>query len=58
MNEKSKDQNFDQDEEIHPLQKLFDRPFVLLLAGMLVMLVFYTGWGILEIMSMDKAPLP
>ena len=39
-------------------QRLFDSPFVLLLLGILVMFVFYTGWGILEIMSLEPAPLP
>lgn len=39
-------------------QRLFDRPFLLLLAGLLVMFVFYTGWGLLEIGSMTPAPLP
>ncbi len=39
-------------------QRLFDRPFLLLAAGMLVMLLFYTGWGLFEILSLPKAPLP
>jgi hypothetical protein len=39
-------------------QRLFDRPFLLLLLGLLVMFVFYTGWGMLEILSLEKAPLP
>lgn len=54
-------QDSDQDlnqEEIHPIQKLFDRPFLLLAAGMTVMAGFYTLWGIFEIMTMGKAPLP
>ena len=46
------------DEEIPLGQRLFDRPFLLLWAGMIIMLVFYTGWGLLEIMSLDPAPLP
>ncbi|MCB0350389.1 MAG: hypothetical protein KDD38_04345 [Bdellovibrionales bacterium] len=45
-------------EEIPALQKLFDRPFLLLFAGMAVMVVFYTVWGIYEIMSMPAATLP
>lgn len=39
-------------------QKLYDRPFLLLFLGMITMVVFYTGWGILEMMTMTKAPLP
>lgn len=47
-----------EDEEIHPIQKLFERPFLLLAAGMIVMVSFYTLWGIAELMMMEKAPLP
>ncbi len=39
-------------------QRLFDRPFLLLIAGIIVMFVFYTGWGLIEIMSLPQAPLP
>ena len=47
------------EEEPIPLgQRLFDRPFLLLLAGLLVMFVFYTGWGLAEILSLTAAPLP
>mgnify|MGYP000940834872 CR=1 FL=1 len=46
------------DDEIPAIQKLFDRPFLLLIAGILVMLVFYTLWGIWEIFKMPQAPLP
>ena len=49
----------DADDADIPLgQRLFDSPFLLLFAGMLVMFVFFTGWGMLEIMSLDPAPLP
>ncbi len=46
------------DEPIPLGQRLFDRPFLLLLAGLLVMFVFYTGWGLFEILSLTPAPLP
>jgi hypothetical protein len=47
------------EEEPVPLgQRLFDRPFLLLAVGLVVMLVFYTGWGLWEIMSLTPAPLP
>jgi hypothetical protein len=39
-------------------QRLLDRPFLLLLAGLLVMSGFYTVWGLLEILTLPKAPLP
>ena len=46
------------DEDIPLGQRLFDRPFLLLIAGMLIMFIFFTGWGMLEIMSLEPAPLP
>ena len=39
-------------------QRLFDNVFLLLLLGMLIMLLVYTGWGIWEIFSMPQATLP
>jgi hypothetical protein len=39
-------------------QRLFDNVFLLLGAGLLVMLVLYTGWGLWEITSLPTAPLP
>jgi hypothetical protein len=38
-------------------QRLFDNVFLLLGAGLLVMLVLYTGWGLWEITSLPAAPL-
>ncbi len=46
------------EEEIPPLQALLDRPFVLLAAGLAVMLLFYTGWGLIEVLTLTDAPLP
>lgn len=45
-------------EEVPLGQRLFDRPFLLLLLGLLVMFVFYTGWGLIEILTLPEAPLP
>ncbi len=46
-------------EEPVPLgQRLFDSPFWLLAAGLVVMFLFYTGWGLWEILSLGDAPLP
>lgn len=39
-------------------QRLFERPFLLLIAGIVVMAVFYTLWGFIEILSLKTAPLP
>lgn len=46
-------------EEQIPLgQRLLERPFLLLAAGLVVIFVFYTGWGMVEILSLPEAPLP
>lgn len=39
-------------------QRLFDNPWLLLAAGLVVMFGFYTGWGMYEIYSLPKAILP
>jgi hypothetical protein len=39
-------------------QRLFDRPYLLLVACIVVMFVFYTGWGLVELASLTDAPLP
>ena len=39
-------------------QRLLDHPFLLLMAGLVVMSGFYTIWGLCEILSLPKAPLP
>ncbi|HLB36099.1 MAG TPA: hypothetical protein VJL31_05990 [Gemmatimonadales bacterium] len=39
-------------------QRLFDNVFLLLVVGIVVMVVFYTGWGIWEALSLSPAPLP
>jgi hypothetical protein len=49
---------FPSDQEIPLGQRLFDRPFLLLAVGLLVMVVFYTGWGLFEVWSLTPAPLP
>lgn len=45
-------------EEIPLGQKLYDSPFLLLIAGILIMFIFFTGWGLWEILSLPPAPLP
>ena len=45
--------------EVPPLgQRLFDSVFLLLGAGILVMVAFYTLWGLWEILTLPQAPLP
>jgi hypothetical protein len=39
-------------------QRLLDSPFLLLALGMVVMLGFYTIWGVIEIMNLPQATLP
>jgi hypothetical protein len=45
-------------EEVPLGQRLFDRPFLLLLLGLAVMFGFYTLWGMFEILTLPAAPLP
>jgi len=39
-------------------QRLFDNVFLLLGAGLLIMLLLYTGWGLWEITSLPAGQLP
>lgn len=46
-------------EDAPPLgQRLFDNVFLLLFAGLLIMFVLYTGWGLWEITSLPVSALP
>jgi hypothetical protein len=45
-------------ERIPAGQILFDRPFLLLAAGIFVMFLFYTGWGLWEILTLPAGTLP
>ncbi len=40
------------------LQRLYDRPFLLLALGVIIVFVLFTGWGIWEVMSLPTATLP
>jgi hypothetical protein len=44
--------------QIPLLQRLYDNPFLLLVAGIVVVVLFYTAWGLWEIMTLPPAPLP
>ena len=48
----------ERDPEIPLMQRLFDRPFLLLILGVSVVGVFYTLWGLIEILTMPPATLP
>jgi hypothetical protein len=48
----------DHDEPVPLGQRLFDNMFLLLAAGLLVMVVLYTGWGLWEITSLPTSTLP
>ncbi len=48
----------DDDEHIPWLQKVYDRPFLLLFLGIVVMFGFYTIWGMWEVLSLPQATLP
>ncbi len=45
-------------EQIPAGQRFFDNIFLLLALGLLVMFVFFTGWGMYEITSLPPAALP
>lgn len=39
-------------------QRLLDRPFLLLALGILIMAICFTGWGLWEVLTLPRAPLP
>ena len=39
-------------------QRLFDNWALLMIAGIVIMVVIYTGWGLWEIFTLPKATLP
>lgn len=47
----------DDDQDARPplMQAVFDNPFLLLVLGLAVPVVFYTVWGLLEIASIPLA---
>lgn len=45
-------------EEIPLGQRLYDNWILLLIAGLLVVGITYTGWGLWEILTLPEATLP
>jgi hypothetical protein len=45
-------------EQIHPVQRLLDNPWVLLALGVLVPIISYTVWGLVELQNLKPATLP
>lgn len=45
-------------EPVPRMQRLFDNMWLLLVIGLVVMLVVYTGWGMWEILTMPQSTLP
>ncbi|HET9440347.1 MAG TPA: hypothetical protein VGD27_10665 [Longimicrobiales bacterium] len=39
-------------------QRLFDNWWLLLIVGIVIMAVIYTGWGLWEVTTMPEATLP
>lgn len=46
------------EEEIPLGQRLLESPFLLLAAGLVTMFLFYTAWGMVEILTLPPATLP
>ncbi|HJU87351.1 MAG TPA: hypothetical protein VJ788_08295 [Gemmatimonadota bacterium] len=52
------DRSMEREVEIPLMQRLYDRPFLLLILGVSVVGVFYTLWGLIEILRIPQATLP
>ena len=48
----------DPSERKHPLQKLMDNPWLLLVLGVAIPFLSYTAWGWIEMSVMPPAALP
>jgi len=42
----------------HPIQKLLDNPWLLLVLGLVAPILSYTVWGWIEMMTLAPAKLP
>lgn len=48
----------EEEERIHPIQRLMDNPWALLVIGLVFCAISYTGWGWLEYSTMKQGVLP
>lgn len=48
----------DREPKPHPLQRLMDNPWALLVLGVLIPLVSYTAWGWIELARLPAGKLP
>ena len=48
------DQN--DDEKIPLMQQLLDNPFLLLFLGVMIPMIVYTLWGVIDILTIPPAP--
>jgi hypothetical protein len=42
----------------HPIQKLMDNPWLLLVLGVVIPFISYTAWGWIELLLIQPAALP
>lgn len=42
----------------HPLKRLLDNPWILLVLGLLIPFLSYTAWGWVELLTIEAAKLP
>ena len=54
--DKDKDNNIPQPEDIPFFQRMMENPFLLLFIGVVMPTVFYILWGVMEIASIPVAP--
>lgn len=45
-------------EQKHPIQKLMDNPWLLLVLGVVIPSLSYTAWGWIELLTVGEATLP
>jgi len=46
------------EQNIHPIQKLMDNPWLLLALSLAVLFLSYTAWGWFDLASLPQAKLP
>lgn len=52
----SGNQQDDDNEPVPLLQRLLDNPFLLLFLGVLIPMIVYTLWGVIDILTIPTAP--